>query len=508
MSSTTTSKVKRKTTGFSRSVLQMSAQDARRFFLKPESYCSVDLPPYIAFDGLLKAVEGALSGNPLSGQLAHSPRDSDHVNHVMLSNKDGKYAWRPLQLCHPALYVALVDELTSPSTWKVVTKRFTKFFKNDQLRCLSVPVESTSKQSDRAEQVKQWWLEIEQKSIELALDFEVLIHADVTDCYGAIYTHSIAWALHSKKVAKNRRRDDTLAGNVIDSRLQDMRHGQTNGIPQGSVLMDFIAELVLGYADMFISFAIRRERIGDYRVLRYRDDYRIFANSSRDGECVLKCISEMLATLGLKLNTSKTVLSREVISDSIKPDKLRWLGAVKEDKNLAKHLLLIHDHGRQFPNSGSLVAALTEYHRLILKERNVPRQLMQLISIVVDIAFHSPKVYPVTMAILSKLLSLLASKEQKQDIINRILKKFSRIPNTGYLEIWLQRVALPFGITPSFQEPLCHLVEGKVADIWDNQWISSKTLKKALDAREVIDRERIKKLERVIPEKEIRLFEY
>jgi hypothetical protein len=32
-----------------------------------------------------------------------------------------------------------------------------------------------------------------------------------------------------------------------------MRHGQTNGIPQGSVLMDFIAEMVLGYADTLIT---------------------------------------------------------------------------------------------------------------------------------------------------------------------------------------------------------------------------------------------------------------
>ena len=28
-----------------------------------------------------------------------------------------------------------------------------------------------------------------------------------------------------------------------------MTYGQTNGIPQGSSLMDFIAEIILGYAD-------------------------------------------------------------------------------------------------------------------------------------------------------------------------------------------------------------------------------------------------------------------
>lgn len=32
-----------------------------------------------------------------------------------------------------------------------------------------------------------------------------------------------------------------------------MQHNQTNGIPQGSVLMDFVAEIVLGYVDLRLS---------------------------------------------------------------------------------------------------------------------------------------------------------------------------------------------------------------------------------------------------------------
>ena len=236
----------------SRSVLEMSNKGARRFFLKPQSYCSVELPPYVTFKDVLNDVAQYLSKTPLAGRQASPPRDYENVNHVILNNKDGKYAWRPLQLCHPALYVELVNQLTTKPNWNRVQKRFKKFSRNQCVQCLSIPVESRSKQSDRAEQVMRWWNDIEQRSIELSLDFEVLIHADVTDCYGSLYTHSVSWALHSKKVAKSKRRDMSLVGNVIDGRLQDMCHGQTNGIPQGSVLMDFIAELVLGYADMFI----------------------------------------------------------------------------------------------------------------------------------------------------------------------------------------------------------------------------------------------------------------
>ena len=63
-------------------------------------------------------------------------------------------------------------------------------------------------------------------------------------------------------------------GNSIDKHLRDMAYGQTNGIPQGSVLMDFIAEMVLGFADLEISIRIQQANIQDYEIIRYRDDYQ------------------------------------------------------------------------------------------------------------------------------------------------------------------------------------------------------------------------------------------
>jgi hypothetical protein len=55
--------------------------------------------------------------------------------------------------------------------------------------------------------------------------------------------------------------------------MQGMNYGQTNGIPQGSVLMDFIAEMVLGYIDERLSECLDKNM--NYHIIRYRDDYRI-----------------------------------------------------------------------------------------------------------------------------------------------------------------------------------------------------------------------------------------
>ena len=228
---------------------------------------------------------------------------------------DGRYAWRPLQLIHPALYVSLVHQITEERNWKTIVKRFSKFTSNKKIKCMSLPIRSETKQSDKATLVSNWWRKVEQKSIELALDYQYLFVTDVSDCYGSLYTHSIVWALHDKKVAKKKREDDKLIGNVIDWHLQDMSFGQTNGIPQGSTLMDFISEMVLGYADSQLSEKIAKS-IKNYTVIRYRDDYRVFVNNPQDGEAIIKSITEVLADLGMKLNPHKTTSSHEIVRDS------------------------------------------------------------------------------------------------------------------------------------------------------------------------------------------------
>ena len=69
-----------------------------------------------------------------------------------------------------------------------------------------------------------------------------------------------------------------------------MQCGQTNGIPQGSVLMDFIAEILLGYIDEILTEQLNTAHIVNYKILRYRDDYRIFVNNPDEGEKILKNI--------------------------------------------------------------------------------------------------------------------------------------------------------------------------------------------------------------------------
>lgn len=486
------------------SVLEMNNAQAAAFFLKDESYCTFDLPPYFAFKSVLKETDRLLRNKPIPSLQHFDPREADGVNHIILTNKDGKFAWRPMQLIHPALYVSLVRKITEVGSWQKLKKRFTLFSRNPKIHCLSIPAESKGK--DAAGQVSKWWQEIEQKSIELSLDFEYIAHADITDCYGSIYTHSIAWAIHGQKLAKRHRQSGKL-GNDIDRNLQGMNFGQTNGIPQGSALMNFIAEIVLGYSDLILSLKLKKHGISDYRILRFRDDYRIFVNQPKDGEIILKCLSETMHGLGMQLHPSKTGLTREVIRQSIKPDKLAWMCRKQTEKDIQKHLLVVYAFSQEHPNTGSLLRGLQEIYKRLRKKGAQIANPLPLIGIIVDIALHNPRVYPVAAGILSILIGHVP-KSERPSVFLKLKERLQRIPNSGYLEIWLQRISRANGIKAEYVEPLCKLIDDpkKVQYIWNIDWLSSKDLIISLRADKIVRRRTLDKIPPVIPSKEFELF--
>ena len=487
-----------------RPINEMTAKQARAFFLKPESYCRLDLPPYFDFGLLLRPVAKHLATNPLVSTKAKQ-RTCEGVNHTIYSNKDGRYAWRPFQLVHPAIYVDLVNLITEPNAWAQIQSRFAEFAKDPRIRCLSLPQESPMKRKDQGAQVRHWWQGIEQASVELALDFTFVLHADITDCYASIYTHTIAWAMHEKLTAKHKRNDKQLVGNQIDKRIQDMRQGQTNGIPQGSVLLDLIAELVLGYADLVLARKLTEEQTTDFQILRYRDDYRIFVKDSQLGESILRKLTEVLIGLGLKLNASKTTTSHAIIGGSLKVDKRTWMQRRHGDRNLQKHMLLIYYHGTEFPNSGSLWVALDGFYRRLLRLKAV-RDSIQLISIAIDIGYNNPRCFPVCAAIVSKLVNTLPSESVRKATVERIRRKVAQVPNNGHLEVWLQRITYPIDPALDYQEKLCALVKGEKPELWNSSWISDAKLKRTVDLCNVIKKRRLNALEPVVLPEEFSLF--
>lgn len=489
-----------------KTVLELNKEEAKTYFLKRESYSSINLPYYFNFEDLLTKVLKILTGKNLSDFRESTPRDYDDVNYHLVSNKDGKYAWRPFQLINPAIYVSLLNNITNEKNWKFIKSRFDEFQNNDRIECHSIPVISESKEkTDKTAQILTWWQMVEQRSMVLALDYKFVIHSDITDCYGSIYTHSISWALHTKKEAKKRenRNNNSLIGVVIDHHLQDMSHGQTNGIPQGSTLMDFISEIVLGYVDLLLSKKLSDLKIEDYKILRYRDDYRIFTNDSFEAERITKELAEILSSLGLRLNADKTEASDDIIKSAIKPDKRYWISNRRIAENKQKWLIQLYLLSEKFPNSGTVDNQMRNFLEVLEKSKKDDSNLETLISLVTEIALRNPRVTPTAVAILSIFINRLPDKQSKLRIANKIKAKFTQVPNSSFMMVWFQRLYLKINKAEEYDLPLCKKVIDKKEIIWNCDWLQGD-LKETIEKTSIIEESKVKKARTKLAKKEIK----
>lgn len=492
-------------------VTSMSSSSAREFFLKKESYFTFDLPKYFDFSPIIKLSDKLITEKDFIGSIAKGdnlPKNKENVDYIIIHNKDGKYAWRPFELIHPILYVKLVNDICYKDNWSFIKKRLKELHSNPKIICCSMPGESKNKKADKKANILSWWNKYEQRSISSSIDYLLMTNTDITNCYPSIYTHTIAWALHTEEVAKEHKTELSYIGNLIDIDIQQMRYGQTNGIPQGSILMDFIAEIVLGYCDELLTEKLNGLGISDYQILRYRDDYRIFSNNSHELDLILKSLSEVLIKLNFKLNPAKTYSTRDIVIKSLKDDKIsRFINQkTLENLTLQKELFLIDKFSKEFPNSGSLVVLLTDiFKRKIEKTKKRPNSYEQVISIIVDIMYNNPRTYPICIALLSNIFKHISSNIAEM-YINKIIKKFNSLPNTIYLEIWLQRITLSTNRNKKYTSgSICEKLYNPTINIWNSEWLRDN-IKRQFDENLIINEDEIEKIPSFVSSEEVDAF--
>ena len=93
--------------------------------------------------------------------------------------------------------------------------------------------------------------------------------------------------------------------------------------------------------------------------------------------------------------------------------------------------------------------------------------------------------------------------------IDKVFNKIRKIPNTGHMQIWLQRAVIKIKNvnTSSFQENICKLVNGEKVSLWNNEWLPKKKYVDGIFKKiPIINDDEIEKLECVIKDKEVLLF--
>ena len=120
-------------------IIELSNEEAKKHFLKESSYFNSDMPNYISFEPILTDVAKVLGDKNFAAFKSSYPNDFSGVNYSFLANKDGKFAWRPFELIHPAIYVSLVNVICDSTNWASIQKRFLEF-EGGAVSCCSVPV--------------------------------------------------------------------------------------------------------------------------------------------------------------------------------------------------------------------------------------------------------------------------------------------------------------------------------------------------------------------------------
>ena len=107
-------------------LVDLDKDEAKTHFLKGSSYFSGDLPKYISFEPILTDVSAVLAGGSYV-DFGKNPHEFPNVNYNFLTNKDGKFSWRPYELIHPVLYVSLVNTICEERNWASIRARLEEF---------------------------------------------------------------------------------------------------------------------------------------------------------------------------------------------------------------------------------------------------------------------------------------------------------------------------------------------------------------------------------------------
>lgn len=371
-----------------KTIFDLSADEALDFLMQNDRYVTTEMPEYLNFDPVLAFAREHIADTSIDKCLKDiNPENISDANYDIMLNKDGRYAVRVLSLSNPFLYYLLAREICTPEHWAAIFDDFKLFGSAPHIQAVGIPVIPADKEDfHKATTILNWWSRFEQMAVKLSLDYRYMFVTDITNCYGTIELQTVEKALSRKGTAS-----EVDVKTDIVRILTMLRQGRNIGLPQGSTLYDIVAEIVLGYADMLLREALERDGITEgYEILRYRDDYKVFANDKDLLERISYTLQHVLEGLNLRLNSAKTRISDSIITDSIKPDKLAYIYNTPIYNNkkccdfdgIQKQLLFILQFGRQYPNCGQMRMLLSKLSTWIEEYiENVAKNRPKVISL-------------------------------------------------------------------------------------------------------------------------------
>ncbi|WP_337779040.1 RNA-directed DNA polymerase [Prevotellamassilia timonensis] len=530
-----------------KNVLSLESKDAMDFFLKSEQYHGFELPEYFVFDELLQNIKEVVEDKPYEECLQDgiSPENLSDVNLDILLNKDGRYAVRPIILANPFLYYFHVREICNEQSWTLIKKLFEKFQVPHITSCALPVIPKEKEPFHKSTTIINWWSSMEQRSIELSLEYRYMFVTDITNCYGSVNPQAFDWAFSFKDTQYEKDNESSISKS-IQKYLRAFQQGRNIGIPQGSAIFDFIGEIILGYSDLLLHEAIQKAGITNpYEIIRYRDDYRIFCNDKDVLEKISYILQHVLESLNFRMNSKKTKISDSIVTDAVKSDKLAYIHNTPifnkkgcDFDSFEKHLLYILMFASQYPDSGSIKTMLSDIdkrmedwlkpyeeevttiplveggepttEKITKQRRLVGGSVRAMSAVCTQIALENVGCCHYALRVLSRMVDSLKDKNEKSAIISLVYSKLCNQPNSDYNQLWLQNMTYQQdkknGTSP-YSLRLCQLVAGKeIEPLWNNEWLKTE-LTTNIRYDSVVNGDTLKKVTPVITFRERRAYD-
>lgn len=301
-------------------------------------------------------------------------------------------------------------------------------------------------------------------NLRLEQKFSHMMTLDVTGCFYHIYTHTIAWAVKGKEVAKDSI-DAITFEKAFDQLMQHTNYNETNGIIVGPEISRIFAEIILQAIDIAIIRQLKEKGYSlgrDYEIRRYVDDSYIYSNSREVLDDICAAYKEQLAYYKLDINekkrdyferpfTSGVSDAKRQVNRMVSDFKEKYLKEKEEEKkhyattirndygvftSFVKHFRSItHQFNQQYGNLNkyTLTLLLSQIRREV-KKKMIPSQ--NLLTAYADIAFflfsldmHTTASYRLCSILdcLVQWADKMADPNAKQELMARIRREAKRV---------------------------------------------------------------------------------
>lgn len=144
---------------------------------------------------------------------------------------------------------------------------------------------------------------------DLEKRFSQMWFIDVANCFDTIYTHTVSWAIKNKEFVKKYVSHSNQFCQRIDTVMQRSNNNETNGIPVGAEFSRVFSEIIFQDIDHKVANSLQMKHGmyfgSSYEVVRYVDDYVIFAKSADVAKRVYDEIEDTLSLYNLYINEMK-----------------------------------------------------------------------------------------------------------------------------------------------------------------------------------------------------------